>query len=104
LSDLQDVQDEFFDRGVRVFGLNVPRFSESAQTLALFTEQAGLTYPVISHSGSANLIDFEGDNSFPYPRDAIVGSDGRLVYTSKNYDAQTIRRIISEQLDLRDGQ
>lgn len=81
-----------------VYGLNVPAFSEDAATVAAIKDQAGLTYPVLNHSGSVWSISFEGSNSFPYPRDAIVGRDGRIAYTSNTYDPGAIREIVDALL------
>lgn len=98
MSDLQDLHEEFADQGLAVYGLNVPAFSEDALTVAAFKDQAGLTYPVMSHSGSVWKIDFGGSNTFPYPRDALVGKDGRIAYTSNTYDPGAIRELIAELL------
>lgn len=85
-------------QGVRFYALNVPAFGENAQTIAAFAEQAGLTYPVLSHHGTQSLIRFEGTNSFPYPRDVVVDQHGRIVYASRDYDGQHIQAVIDDLL------
>lgn len=81
---------------MRVFGLNVPAFGENPATLAAFVEQAGLTYPVMNHQGTSFAIDFTGNNTFPYPRDAVIDANGVIVYTSNNFDTQGLRARIDE--------
>jgi hypothetical protein len=81
--------------GVKVYALNVPAFGENAQTLGALKSQAGLTYPVLNHQGTVGLIDFPGDNTFPYPRDAIVGPDGTVVYASNSYDKQAMWEVVT---------
>lgn len=83
---------------MKIYALNVPAFGENPGTLAAFIEQAGLTYPVMDHQGSAFAIDFTGNNTFPYPRDAIVDSDGVIVYTSNNFDPLGVRAVIDDLL------
>lgn len=97
MSDLQDLHEQQGDQ-VAVFALNVPAFGESAQTLAAFTEQAGVTYPVLDHTSTSWLFSFTGNNTFPYPRDVIIDQDGVVVYLSNNYDAQGMRTVIDALL------
>ena len=87
------------EAGVRVYGLNVPAFGENSQTLAAFKAQAGLTYPVIHHEGSVGIINFPGDNGFPYPRDAIIDQDGVIVYASNTYDKQAMWAVVTALLE-----
>lgn len=98
MSDLQDIHEAYAAQGVRIYALNVPAFSEDAQTLAAFKEQAGLTYPLLHHQGTIGLIDFQGSNGFPYPRDVIVDQQGVIVYTSNSYDAQGMLSVIEQLL------
>ena len=77
-------------QGVKVYALNVPAFGENSVTLSAFQEQAGLTYPVLDHHGSVGKLNFPGDNTFPYPRDAIVDQQGRVVYESNVYDSKAM--------------
>ena len=93
MSDLQDLHDELGDK-IHIFALNVPQFSEDSNTLAAMKEQAGITYPLLNHQGTSWLVNFTGTNTFPYPRDVVVGPDGVIVYTSNNYDAQGLRAIV----------
>ena len=96
------MQDTLGPLGVQVYGLNVPAFGENEQTLAAFKSQAGLTYPVINHNGTAGLLSFPGDNSFPYPRDAIVDGDGTIDFASNVYDKQAMWEVVTSLLE--DGQ
>lgn len=84
---------------VKVYGLNVPAFGENQQTLEAFAEQSGLTYPVIDHEGSIHAIRFSGDGGAPYPRDAIIDQQGRVVYASNEYQSQAIWDTVEELLD-----
>ncbi len=93
------MHEQLADQGVRVYALNVPNFGETAETVAAFKAQAGLTYPVLDHQGTSWEISFPGDNGFPYPRDAIVDQDGVIVYASNNYDAQGMWDTVLELLE-----
>lgn len=99
LSDLQDMHEALGPLGVKVYALNVPAFDENSQTLEKFKQQWGLTYPVLNHSGTFYKLDFVGANTYPYPRDAIIGPDGVIAYLSTDYDGQQMWSIVTKMLE-----
>ncbi len=72
---------------------------EEIAKLRRYQAALGLRIPVgLEETGTYQELTraFEGIN--PFPVNVIVGKDGRIVYVAREYDAQTIHRIVEREL------
>ena len=64
---------KYKDMGVRVVGIHG---GESAEQLAAFSEQTGVTFPLLGDEGSTrSLFAYPAGVNFPYRRDVVIGKD-----------------------------
>jgi peroxiredoxin len=67
-----------------------------------FTEQYGLTFPVLWDSDGA-VIEAYGQQSAQgtaYPQEWIIGVDGTVKYVANYYDAERLVEVIEAELAL----
>jgi peroxiredoxin len=67
-----------------------------------FTEQMGLTYPVLFDEDGAVLAKYDAGKSSTnsvYPQDWIIGVDGTVRYVNRNYEPIEMMAIIDAELE-----
>jgi len=97
MPDLQRAQDEFGDDGPQVLTVNQ---KESAEQVAEFFDEVGLTLPA--------LLDSKGDVSVTYgafflPTTVIVGPDGIVAAVHRGMITRNALNGYLEQIDLTEG-
>jgi len=101
LADIEDsIWRKYKDAGLKVWGIGGE--DDDAITLALFKHQMGLTYPILYDDGIAVQKEFYGVEwviNSPYPKDYIVGVDGRIRYVNNKYDSEEVIAVIEEELE-----
>jgi hypothetical protein len=74
------------------------RGGDDAAALETFREQAGATFPIgWDRSGSYRAFR-EGAGLSPFPLDVIVDAEGDVAYSSREYDAAAMQRVIESLL------
>ena len=82
---------------VIVLGINI---DESRSVVQDFVDDFKPTYPVLlGNSTLKNNYAIAGRHVSPYPRDYIVGSDGRIAYASAEFDPEQIENVILADLN-----
>ncbi len=70
-----------------------------AETLDLWIEQAGVTFPVmVDADGTYRSYDKSGASA-PYPLDIIVDQSGVVQYIATHYDPDAMAAVIEGLLD-----
>lgn len=72
--------------------------TETTETIELFVEQTQITFPVLLDVG--NTLDQLGwpPAISPYPRQALLGGDGTIVYMDTEHDDAALRAAIEGAL------
>lgn len=81
--------------GVRVIGIHG---GESAQQLANFSEQTGVSFPLLRDEGTRSQFAYPAGVNFPYPRDVVV--DKNLVVRSirNSFDVDEMDALVQRLL------
>ena len=77
--------------------------NDSPDTLELFQQQMGLTFPVLYDEGGDVHDQYSQQTAFDntiYPQDWIIGVDGRVAYVSSDFQAAEMIAVIEEELAL----
>ena len=86
------------DAGVQVWGI---ASREDAARVRTYTEALGLTFPILMDStGEVDRL-YNLAFAFPtaaYPQDFVVGTDGRVVYSSNEPDVEAIEAAVLAEL------
>lgn len=99
MSDLEStIWQRFAQDGVLVYGVYN---NESAQLIADFIEQTGVTYPVVADPNfSLGAFAFPPGVGFPYPRDVVIGKDLTVRSIKSSFDvgelADLVDRLVAE--------
>jgi peroxiredoxin len=71
------------------------------ETVVAFTEQMGLTFPVLLDPDGKVYNQYSQNTAFPntvFPQDWLIGVDGSVIYFSNSYDVQALKAIIETEL------
>ena len=74
---------------------------DSWENLATFSDQMGLTYPILFDEGGETKAQYnpgKTPTNSVYPQDWIIGSDGRVVYVNGGYDPSAMAAAIDAEL------
>ena len=74
---------------------------DGRDVLETFTEQMGITFPVLFDDGAVVQQDYNpGQNTTNsvYPQDWIIGVDGTVVYVSTSYNPEEMIEILEAEL------
>ena len=79
-----------------MWGINI---AEPAEVVRDFAGDFGLSFPILLGGADIkNLYSISDNTLVPFPRDFIIGRDGRLVYVSQLFDPEEIGRVIAAEL------
>jgi len=82
----------FKNKDVVVIGIS----NERTSTIQQFVSSQGITFPILQdNTGVYNKYRLPGGIS-PYPRDFIIDQEGIVRYANTEYDAQTMREIVTD--------
>ncbi len=91
------VWQPYKDQDVVLLGINI---DEPGAVVEDFISQFNLTYPVLMGSTALKAsYNIAGRHISPYPRDYIIGRDGRITYASAEFDPEQIEQVILEDLN-----
>jgi len=74
---------------------------EDPAQLSSFAQTMGLTMPVLLDDTSDTYYDYyiESPDAFsPYPREFVIGKDGRIVFAASNIDIPAIQTAVESAL------
>lgn len=74
---------------------------EGAQQVRSYTEMLGVTFPILLDQDGSVARDYNLLFAFPtgaFPRDFVVGTDGRIVYANNEPDVEAIEQVIVDEL------
>lgn len=95
MSDIENIYQKYRDQGLLVYGLHG---GESAQLLAGFAEQTGISYPIVAAQGTLNKFSFPPGVGYPFPRDVIVGKDLVVRSIKNSFSADDAETLIKQLL------
>ena len=73
--------------------------SESSAVVEDFKQQFGLTFPVLLGNSTTQSDYFiSGSHVSPFPRDFIIGTDGKITYASDEYVPDAMIEAINKEL------
>ena len=94
---METLWQTYKDRQVTLLGVNI---DEPESVVEDFVNEFRLTYPVLlGDSQLKNRYNIAGRHISPYPRDYIVGRDGRIAYASSEFDPEEIENVILANLN-----
>ena len=100
---MADVEDSIWqiykDSGLVLWGIG--GHSDTIATLKLFKKQMGLTFPILfddAYAVQRAFYQVEPAIFSPYPKDYIIGIDGRIRYVNNKYDHEELIGAIEEEL------
>ncbi len=85
------------EQGFHVIGVNTRSFNESAFTLERFLDQTQVTFDVVWDEGTIGWFGWPPAIA-PFPRQAVVGRAGRIVYMASEHDAGAVEAAIDAAL------
>ncbi len=92
----RQVWQPYKNQEVMVFGIAV---DEPAAVVQDFVNEFKLTYPVLlGNQNLKNQYEIAGSHVSPFPRDYIIGRDGKIAYASDEYDPEAILAVIKKEL------
>ena len=96
---MQPLQDAHQADGLQVLGINPGGLfgGESEETLALFVEQTGVSFPILWDGGTYGFFAWPQAIS-PFPRQAVLGRDGRVRYLASDHDAAALEAAVLHAL------
>ncbi len=99
MADVEDsIWDIYKDSGLVIWAIGGQ--SDDLTSLTLFKKQMGITYPVLYDEGFMVQQAFymvEAAIWSPYPKDYIIGIDGRIRYVNNKYDSEELIAVIEEE-------
>ena len=84
------------DQGVLVFGLHP---NDPAPLVADFQEQTGVSFPLIADQNTKNLFAYPPGSNYPYPRDVVIGPDGRIELIKNSFDVVEMTALVESLLE-----
>jgi len=72
--------------------------SEDEETVARFLDQTGVTFPVVWDSPRSYTRFAWPQAISPFPRQALVGRDGRIKYLASEHNNEALRAAVTEAL------
>lgn len=75
--------------------------NEDPDVVRRFSESLGVTFPVLVDETGEVSFDYDQVFPFPtgaYPRDYVIGTDGRIVYANNEPDVEAIEQAVSDAL------
>ena len=75
---------------------------EPADQVERYTDQLGVTYPVLLDDDGSVLEVYRQQAAFPsaaYPQDWLVGTDGVIIYVNNGFELDAIISAIENELD-----
>jgi len=84
----RDIHQAFAGR-LTVIGVATGSFGEDEDTLASFLEQTGVTFDVVWDRDTYGTYDWPAASS-PFPRQALLDADGRVVYLASEHRADDL--------------
>ena len=75
---------------------------EGAQQVQDYTEMLGVTFPILLDINGSVSRDYNLLFAFPtgaFPRDFVVGTDGRIVYANNEPDVEAMEQLIVDELE-----
>jgi len=93
---METLWQTYKDRGVVLLGINI---DEPLSVVEDFAREFRLTYPVLlGNTSLKNAYNIAGRHVSPYPRDYIIGPDGKIIYASAEFDPEEIKRVLNKHL------
>ncbi len=78
--------------GTQIFG------ADDAGAIDAFVAQTGVSFPIVRNDGSEQEIGWP-PGSAPYPRQALVDADHRLLYVASEHDETALEQAIEAALE-----
>ena len=75
---------------------------DSWENLATFSDQMGLTYPILFDEGGETKAQYnpgKTPTNSVYPQDWIIGVDGTVVYVNTEFEPDEMSQIIEDELE-----
>jgi hypothetical protein len=92
----RQVWQPYKNQEVMVFGIAVDEPNGVVQD---FVNEFKLTYPVLLGNQSLkNQYEIAGSHVSPFPRDYIIGRNGKIAYASDEYDPEAMLAVIKKEL------
>lgn len=90
----------FRERGLQVVGVNPGGLFEgdSAELVARFVAQTGVTFPVGRDLSGSYGVFRGGATISPFPLDVVVDRGGRIAYVSRQFDPEALRAAVEPLL------
>lgn len=74
---------------------------EPRSAVEAFVKQFRLTFPVLlGNTPLKNQYNIAGSHISPFPRDFIIGMNGKIAYASDKFDPEAMNVVIQDQLGL----
>jgi peroxiredoxin len=80
-----------------VLGVASGSFGEDDTTLDAFQAQTAVTFPLVWDEGTYGLYAWPSALS-PFPRQVLIGRDGRVRYLASEHRADELRAAVEEAL------
>jgi hypothetical protein len=94
----RQVWQPYKNQEVMVFGVAV---DEPTGVVQDFVNEFKLTYPVLlGNQNLKNQYEIAGSHVSPFPRDYIIGRDGKIAYASDEYDPEAMLAVIRKELGI----
>ncbi|MFT5431543.1 MAG: peroxiredoxin [Myxococcota bacterium] len=78
-----------------VFGIHP---GDPPKLIGDFVSQTGITFPILTDSGTLGQLDFAPGVSYPYPRDVVVDKNGVVRSIKNSFDVTEMVGLIEELL------
>ena len=72
--------------------------NETAQQLADFVEQTGITFPVIQDQSTLGLFAYPRGVGYPYPRDVVIGKDLTVRSIKNSFNIDDLDSLVQQLL------
>jgi len=104
--EFSDIEPTFWqafkDAGLQVVGVNPGGLmgGDTPEIMQNFRDQTGATFPMgWGEAGSYSALFSSGGSGLsPFPLDVIVDRDGRIAYSSRQYDPDAMAAVINALL------
>jgi hypothetical protein len=92
---LQQLANQHADEGLIVIGINSGGLGggETQDNVEAFLEQTGIHFPVVWDDGSYSDWGWPTATA-PFPRQAVVGRDGVVVYIASEYQGDAVEAAV----------
>lgn len=99
---MADIEHNFWrafgSHGLQVLAIHRGAGEDDVRT---FVRQFGVTFPVLVDPDGSVYRAYNGQRSpkvAPFPRDVVIGPDGRVLYYSRIYEPRVLRQAVEEAL------